>query len=100
MFVCLLVFNKRQHGLTDRAQIFCGASRDPMGRFMDDRIFKFFFCNKIRFLKIWKSMNVFFIKSPIFCLFLFHNVNEEKMFTIEIEDWRKAPYKPSSLECI
>ena len=27
--VCLFVSNKRQNGLTDRAQIFCGTSRDP-----------------------------------------------------------------------
>ena len=29
MFVCLFVSNKRQNGLTDRAQIFSGNSRDP-----------------------------------------------------------------------
>jgi len=27
--VCLFVSNKRQNGWTDRAQIFCGTSRDP-----------------------------------------------------------------------
>ena len=29
LFVCLFVSNKRQNGWTDRAQIFCGSSRDP-----------------------------------------------------------------------
>ena len=29
LFVCLFVSNKRQNGWTDRAQIFCGTSRDP-----------------------------------------------------------------------
>ena len=29
LFVCLFVSNKRQNGLTDRAQIFCGTSRKP-----------------------------------------------------------------------
>ena len=28
-FVCLFVSNKRQNGRTDRAQVFCGSSRDP-----------------------------------------------------------------------
>jgi len=28
VFVCLFVSNKRQNGWTDRAQIFCGTSRD------------------------------------------------------------------------
>ena len=28
LFVCLFVSNKRQNGWTDRAQIFCGTSRD------------------------------------------------------------------------
>ena len=27
--LCLFVSNKRQNGSTDRAQIFCGTSRDP-----------------------------------------------------------------------
>ena len=29
VFVCLFVSNERQNGWTDRAQIFCGTSRDP-----------------------------------------------------------------------
>ena len=29
VFVCLFVSNKRQNGWTDRAQIFCGTSREP-----------------------------------------------------------------------
>ena len=29
LFVCLFVSNKRQNDWTDRAQIFCGTSRDP-----------------------------------------------------------------------
>ena len=45
----------------------------------------------IKFLNILKIHEIFFNKiREIFCLFLFHNVYKENMFTIEIEDGREA----------
>ena len=74
--VCPFVSRKRQNGWTDRAQIFWGTSRR--------------FIHQIRFLKILKINEIFFIKSTKFCLFLFYNVHTENMFTIEIEDGRET----------
>ena len=42
-FVCLFVWNKRQNGWTDRAQIFCGTLRDPREGLRMIKI-KIFFC--------------------------------------------------------
>ena len=78
MFVCLFVSNKRQNGWTERAQIFFGSLVWFQGRFMDDQIFKNFPLRKFDFWKFWKS--------PKFILFLFYNVYNENMFTIDKED--------------
>ena len=85
VFVCLFVSNKRQNGWTDRAQILCRTSRDPreglwMIKIKKSCVLKFFIF--VQILKSWKSANF---------LFLFFNVYNENMFTIEIEDGREAP---------
>ena len=36
-----------------------------------------------------KSAKLFFV--------FVYNVHEENMFTIKVEDWREAPYKPSQI---
>ena len=46
------------------------------------------------FIKFWKS-TIFFIKFAKLFLLLFHNVYNEKMFTIEKEDGLQVPLKPS-----
>ena len=65
-FVCLFVSNKRQNGWIDRAQIFCGTSRDPREGLWMIKISKnlclkvFYFCKKKYF---WWN---FFLKKYIF----------------------------------
>ena len=85
MFVCLFVSKKRQNGWTDRAQIFCGTSRDPReGLWM------------IEFSKISLHQNSIFeqFENPRFFFksanFFFYNVHKENMFTMEMEDGREA----------
>jgi len=77
-------------------KIFCGTSRDPR------KVYGWLYYQKIPVTKFyfWK-----FRKSTKFCykiretfvLFLFYNEYKENMFTIEIEDGREAPEKPSYL---
>ena len=91
----MFVSNKRQNGWTDRAQIFCGTSRDPReGLWM------------IKISYICLHQNSIFIKSlnilkihEIFCenpriIFVLFYMN---MFTINLEDGREAPSKASTL---
>ena len=90
--VCLFVFNKRQNGWTDRAQIFCGTSRDPReGLWMikfskiclhQNSIFENFENPRIFF---WKSAKFFFFylftrRNPVYFI-----------FTNEIKYMREAP---------
>ena len=76
-FACLSVYlpvsNKRQKDWTDRAQNFCGTSRDPRKGLWMIKI------SKISLQQIFKNQRIFFIK----------------MFTIIKEDGRKAHWKPS-----
>ena len=46
--------------------------------------------------KVYESKFQRFDFHSIFNLVLFYNFHKEKMFTIEIEDGRKAPEKPSN----
>ncbi len=60
---CLFVSNKRQNGWTDRAQFFCGISRDPR-----EVLWMIKIKNKKRFLFLQKILNpenqqIFFTKS-------------------------------------
>ena len=72
--VCLYVSNKRQNGWTDRAQIFCGTSRDPReGLWMIEILNICFHQNSIfiKFLKILKIHEFFLWKSAnYFCFVL------------------------------
>ena len=67
-FVCLFVFNKRQNGWTDQAQLFCGTSRMTPGKVYGWSNFQKFATNKIQFLKILKS--TIFIKNVNFVFVL------------------------------
>jgi len=61
---------------------------------MDDQNFKVLPPKKFNFPEILK-IHDFFPKSANFCLFLFYYLYIEKMFTVEMEDVRAAPWKPS-----
>ena len=51
--------------------------------------------NKIWMSSIFEKSTLYFYRiHEHFILFLFYNVHKEKMFTIKIEDGRKAPKKP------
>ena len=71
--VCLFVSNKRQNGWTDRAQFFCGTSRDHREVYEWSK-FQIFVSIKIRsslnFWKFWKSTK-FFVKICELFLFCF-----------------------------
>ena len=71
--VCLFVSNKRQNGWTDRAQIFCGTSRDPReGLWLIEILNICLHQNSIaiKFLKILK-IREFFVKIRELFLFCF-----------------------------
>jgi len=95
--VCLFVSNKRPNGWTDRAQIFCGTSRDPReGLWMIEILNICLHQNSIviKFLKILKIREIF-CENPRIIFVLFHDVHKENMFTINLEDGREAPSKAS-----
>ena len=96
MFVCLFVSNKRQNGWTDRAQIFCGTSRDPREGYEWSK-FQILVSIKIRspfnVLNFENPQN--FFENPRIIFVLFYDVHKENMFTINLEDVREAPYKAS-----
>ena len=74
LFVCPCVSNKRQNGWTDRAQILCGSSRDPMEGLWVIKILKLCFHQNsilIKFLKILKVHEIFWENPQTFCLFCF-----------------------------
>ena len=96
---CLSVSNKRQNGWTDRAQIFCGTSRDPREGLWMIKISNICLHQNsifIQFLKILKIREIF-CENPRIIFVLFYDVHKEIMFTINLEDGRKAPYKASVL---
>ena len=99
MFVCLSVCirNKRQNGWTDRAQIFCGTSRDSREGLWIIKISNICLhqnSNVIKFLKILKIREIF-CKNPRIIFVLFYDVHKENVFTINLEDRREAPSKAS-----
>ena len=98
--VCLFVSNKRQNGWTDRAQIFCGTSRDPREGLWMIKISNICLHQNsifIKFLKILKIHEIF-CENPRIIFVLFYDVHKENMFTINLEDGRKAPSKASYLQ--
>ena len=95
--VCLFASNKRQNTKTDRAQIFCGTSRDPReGLWMIKIVNTCLHQNSIsiKFIKILKIHEIF-CENPRIIFVFFYDVHKENMFTINLEDGRKAPYKAS-----
>ena len=91
------VSNKRQNGWTDRAQIFCGTSRDPReGLWMIKISNTCLHQNSIsiKFFKILKTHEIF-CENPRIIFVLFYDVHKENMFTINLEDGREAPSKAS-----
>ena len=57
LLVCLFKTYKRDTGWTDRANIFCGTSRDPRKVYEWSK-FQKFASKKIRFLKIKKILKI------------------------------------------
>ena len=97
LFVCLFVSNKRQNGWTDRAQIFCGTSRDSREGLWIIKISNICLHQNsivIKFLKILKIREIF-CENPRIIFVLFYDVHKENMFTINLEDGREALYKAS-----
>ena len=97
--VCLFVSNKRQNVWTDRAQIFCGTSRDPregLGMIKISNICLHQNSISIKFFKILKIHEIF-CENPRIIFVLFYDVHKENMFTVNLEGGREAPYKPSYL---
>ena len=81
LFVCLFVSNKRQNGWTDRAQIFCGTSRDSReGLWMIEILNICLNQNSIviKFLKILKIHEVF-CENPRIIFVLFYDVHKENI---------------------
>ena len=103
--VCLFVSNKRQNGWTDRAQIFCGTSRDHMEGLWMIKILNFVFCiisifsrnfRKIFALFFFESFAVFFVKFLHFFAKFSHFLISENsaFFAKQIEaKFRKKPEK-------
>ena len=92
--VCLFVSNKRQNGWTDRAQIFCGTSRDSRKGLWIIKISNICLHQNsivIKFFKILKIREIF-CEDPRIIFVLFYDVHEN-MFTTNLEDGREAPSK-------
>ena len=93
----MFVSNKRQNGLTDRAQIFCGTSRSPReGLWMIEILNICLYQNSIfiKFLKILKIHEIF-CENPRIIFVMFYDVHKENMFTINLEDRREASSRAS-----
>ena len=95
--VCLFVSNKRQNGWTDRAQIFCGTSREPREGLWIIKISNICLHQNsivIKFFKILKIHEIF-CENPRIIFILFYDVHKENMFRTNLEDGREAPSKAS-----
>ena len=95
MSVCLFVSNKRQNGWTDRAQIFCGTSRDTREGLWKIKISNICLHQNsivINFFKILKIREIF-CENPRIIFILFFDVHKENMFRTNLEDGREAPSK-------
>jgi len=98
--VCLFVSNKRQNGWTDRAQIFCGTSRDHRGGLRMIKISNMCFHQNSIFIKFLKILKIheFFCENLRIIFVLFYDVHKENMFTINLEDGHEAPSKASYIK--
>ena len=97
--VCLFVSNKRQNGWTDRAQIFCGTSRDSREGLWIIKISNMCLYQNsivIKFFKILKIREIF-CENPRIIFILFYDVHKENMFRTNLEDVREAPSKASNI---
>ena len=95
MSVCLFVSNKRQNAWTDRAQIFCGASRDFREGLWIIKISNICLHQNsivIKFFQILKISEIF-CENPRIIFVLFYDVHKENMFTINLGDGREASSK-------
>ena len=92
MGVCLFVSNKRQNGWTDRAQIFCGTSRDPREGLWMIKVSNICLHQNSIFIKFLKILKIheFFCENPRIIFVVFYDVRKENMFTINLEDGREA----------
>ena len=99
LFVCLFVSNKRQNGWTDRAQIFCGTSRDSREGLWMIKIANICLHQNSIFIKFLKIREIF-CENPRIIFILFYDVHKENMFWTNLEDGREAPSKASyTLKC-
>ena len=90
---CPFISNKRQNGLTDRAQILCGTSYDPIAWFMDAKITKLCFLKFLIFVKFRKQKYI--VESANFIVIVLYCVKRmgskmEPQLKDEIEDWSEA----------
>ena len=93
----MFVSNKRQNGWTDRAQIFCGTSRDYReGLWMIKISNNCLHQNSIivKFLKILKIHEIF-CENPRIILFCFTMYTKRTCPQLIYEDGREAPSKAS-----
>ena len=100
LFVCLFVSNKRQNGWTDRAQIFCGTSREPREGLWIIKISNICLYQNsivIKFFKIVKIREIF-CENPRIIFILFYGVHKENMFRTNLEDGREAPSTASNIK--
>ena len=95
MSVCLFVSNKRQNGWTDRAQIFCGTSRDPREGLWIIKISNIWLHQNSIVIKFFKILKIreFVCENPRIIFVLFYDVHKENMFTINLGDGLEAPSK-------
>ena len=92
-FVCLFVSNKRQNGWIDRAQIFCGTSRDPREGLWMIKISKNL-CLKVFYLGKFLKMREIILWNPqTFCYILYKEkmLPDKATIKVEIKDVREAP---------
>jgi len=95
LFICLFVSNKCQNGWTDRAQTFCGTSRDRREGLWMIKISNMCLHQNSIFIKFFKILKIhqIFCENPRIIFVLFYDVHKEIMFTINLEDGREAPSK-------
>ena len=93
--VCLFGSNKRQNGWTDRAQIFCGTSRDFREGLWIIKISNICLHQNSIVIKFFQILKIreFFCENPRIIFVLFYDVHKENMFTINLGDGREAPSK-------
>ena len=94
LFVCLFVSNKRRNGWTDRAQIFCGTSRDPReGSWMIEILNICLHQNSIsiKFFKILKIHEIF-CENPRIIFVFFRCTQREHVHNLN-RRWARSALK-------